>query len=324
MPQSNRTRTLRCFCWRSFAAVLKCAQSTDSSLASEKLRVEILWPALGIGTIVGLVFFTLANHWQKILRQHLMMMHALAERVRNLEEVNDPQFQRRLAESSPMPLEQVLNFTFRLNDRFWRCTLGLSDPDLEVMHTKMSFVGSVKLERWRSHIAATVVEVLPANPSAQWRKRSLDFYPGEHTHKALTLWELPVCLIGGAAGRPHSIELLLRESAIELYAKLRERGSPGTDHTGCRQGITLFSVPLDPGRLLEFRSPAPMIGLNGEQEDSEWNECDAEIRWLTFYSAANDAIGYEWHLCVRDLARKADWEHWKTLNPVQRRGEPNR
>ena len=70
--------------------------------ASESVRKEgamdILWPALAIAAIVAFVFYVLAQHWQRVLRQQAWTIRRLFERVRNLEEMADPEFRRRLSE----------------------------------------------------------------------------------------------------------------------------------------------------------------------------------------------------------------------------------
>lgn len=76
--------------------------------------MEILWPALGISAIIGVAFYALTARWQRILRQQ-SRAGALSERVRDLEEINDPQFRGRLAESSPMPLVWELSMRFAMN-----------------------------------------------------------------------------------------------------------------------------------------------------------------------------------------------------------------
>lgn len=52
--------------------------------------MEILWPALGIGVIVAFVFYVLAQHWHRVLRQQSFTIRRLHERVRDLEEMSDP------------------------------------------------------------------------------------------------------------------------------------------------------------------------------------------------------------------------------------------
>jgi hypothetical protein len=282
--------------------------------------MDILWPALGICVIVCFVFYVLAQHWRRVLREQSWMVRRLATRVRELEELTDPQFRQRLNESSPMPLEQVITFSFRLSDRFWRGTLGLTDTEWEFVRTSGSFVGSVKLERWRSHTVATIVEALPSSHAAEWQKRSLDFYPGDGGDKALVLWELRLGLPGGAGERPSSLELVLGRETIELLGRLRGPASREANGNGARgeSEAKLFSVSLDTAQLAEFRRRDPVE--EGDEKNSNpgrngWRV--AADSWRALYAATNEQAGFEWQLCVRDLTRKANWERWKILDPVE-------
>jgi hypothetical protein len=47
--------------------------------------MEILWPALGIAVIVVFVFYVLAQHWQRLLRQQNLTVRRLFDRVQSLE-----------------------------------------------------------------------------------------------------------------------------------------------------------------------------------------------------------------------------------------------
>lgn len=272
--------------------------------------MDILLPALCIAAIVGFVFYILAAHWQRILRQQSRAMLALTQRVRDLEDVNDPRFRQRLADAAPLPLEQVFTFSFRLTEPFWKNTLGLAHDGWERIQKRGTFVGSVKLERWRSHTVATVLEVLPASQSAQWQKRSLDFYPGERGNDALSLWELPLDRANGVSKRTSFIELLLKDSAIELSATLPgldAHEKPGTPP----EAITVFSVPLDTEELRGFKS-RKAVGEPSGANGNGW-QVDA-VGWQEFYSACDESLGFEWQLGVRDLIRKADWERWKIFD----------
>src|SRR5208282_1302768 len=183
--------------------------------------MEILWPALGIAVIVVFVFYVLAQHWQRVLRQQNWTVRHLFERVRNLEAVADPQFLQRLTEAAPMPLEQVFTLSFRFDDRFWHDAVHASEDDRKFIREYGSFVGSVKLERWRSHTVATITEVLPDRKSTGWQTRTLDFYSDlAKSGDALTLWELALSRPGPSAERPASLELLLRGNSMELCGHL--------------------------------------------------------------------------------------------------------
>lgn len=283
--------------------------------------MELLWPALGICVIVFFVFFILAQHWQRVLRHQNGTIRQLASRVKNLEEISDPQFRRRLEESAPVPLEQVFTLSFRLSDRFWHDTLHMSEENWQFIRTYGSFVGSVKLEKWRSHTVATITEVLPESKTARWQTRSLDFYPDATSDAAaLTLWELPLARTIGSAERPPLLELALSRDAVELRGHLvpstkalGESGKESRNETDTGEAI-FFRVPLDTGLLAEFRSRYPLDSAAGANDNSEANAIPTNGgSWQAFYSNQDENLGIEWQLWLRDLTRKAEWERWKVL-----------
>jgi hypothetical protein len=268
--------------------------------------MEILWPALGISIIVVFVLFVLAQHWQRTLRHHSWTIRRLIERMRDLEEVGDPEFRRRLSQIAPSPLEQVFIFSLRLDDHFWRETLHASPDDLNFVRSFGTFLGSVKIERWRGRTVATIMEVLPESRLAGWQTRSLDLYSADAEGAgAVTLWEVPLARPRGAMEIPPSLELLLRQNSLELcrrssYAADSRHGmQPGDGDT------FFFRVPLDAALLSEFRSHDPLstaieAPVNGNS-------------WQAFYSCEDQNLGYEWQLSLRDLEKKAEWEQWKIL-----------
>ena len=194
--------------------------------------MEILWPTLGICVLVCFVFFVLVQHWQRVLRHQTWTIRRLNERVRNLEEVDDPEFRRRLGESVPSPLEQVFTFSFRLSDQFWRETLHATQETSSFIQAFGSFLGSVKIERWRGHSVATITEVLPDRRSAVWQTRSLDcFFDKESDSDKLTLWELPLARMENSNQRPPSLELVLKEKSVELCA---DGSEPQLNHAAWR------------------------------------------------------------------------------------------
>lgn len=279
--------------------------------------MDILWPAIGIGIIVGFIFFVLAQHWRKVLGQHAWTIRRLTDRVRDLEDMTDPEFRRRLGEASPMPLEQVFTLTFRLNDRFWRDAVHMTDENLRFIHEFGSFVGSVKLDRWRSHIVATVAEVLPDRKETGWQMRSLDFYPDPaKPGRGLTLWELALVRTEFSTERPPSLELVLRENSIDLLGHLASwegaggngNGHGGSGHGGDYEDVVFFRVPLDTNQLAEFRSHDP------SNEGGNGNEAGAS--WQAFYSGGDETLGIEWQLRLRDLKKKSLWDRWKILEPA--------
>lgn len=269
--------------------------------------MEILWPALGISVIVVFVFFVLAQHWQRTLRHHSWTIRRLIERMRDLEEVGDPEFRRRLSQIAPTPLEQVFVFSLRLDDHFWRETLHTSCDDINFIRSFGTFLGSVKIERWRGRTVATIMEVLPETRLAGWQSRSLDLYSADvEGADAVTLWEVPLARPRGATEIPPSLELLLRQNSLELC---RRRSSIAPDTRADAQpveDITIFlRVPLDAVLLSEYRSHDPAssaveIPANGNS-------------WQAFYSCEDQDLGFEWQLSLRDLEKKAEWEQWKIL-----------
>lgn len=278
--------------------------------------MEILWTALGICVIVCFVFFVLAQHWQRVLRRQALTIRRLADRLQEIEQVDDPEFRRRLEESAPVPLEQVFTFSFRLSERFWAETLQLREDDLDYIRKHGSFLGSVKLERWRSHAVATITEVLPASQSAHWQTRTLDYYPGSPAD-SLTLWELRLARPTGSAERPPSLELILRDDSLDLCADL-----PGALPTSANGETTepegekrlFLRVPLDTAKLAGFRSHDPLVVAGNGNGDSDAHSLPSNGgSWRTFYSGPDEGLGIEWQLWQHDLTRKAEWERWKIL-----------
>jgi hypothetical protein len=304
--------------------------------------MEIIWPALGICAIVSVVFFALAQHWQQLLRRQSWTIQRLTDRVRELEEMDDPDFRRRLGESAPVPLEQVYNFSFRLTDHFWRHTLSLGEQDLKFVQANGSLVGSIKLERWRSHTVATVAEILPESKAVQWQTRTLDFYPDPASGaEALNLWQLALARPNGTAMRLPSLELALRGNFLELAAHRIHFGNgngsshAAASHAGGDTGISddeesiILRVPLDTAKLAEFRSHDPASGVengNGQAGTPAQNtNGSGPGNWQAFYSNHDENLGLDWQLWVRDLSKKAEWERWKIIEtsaiPVARDGE---
>lgn len=280
--------------------------------------VDILWPAIGICLIVCVVFYALAMHWHRILQHQSWMVRKLADRVQLLEEMKDPQFRRRIGENAPPPLEQVFTFSFRLSDHFWRSTLALTDEDWGFVHAYGSFIGSVKLECWRSHTVATVTEVLPNSKTARWETRTLDFYPDAgREDDALSLWEVKLTPQNGSAVRPPSLELVLWRNALELAGRFPAKMLDSNGRHDADERIRIFRVALDSAELAEFRSQDPSEN-DGEASGNPLPDGSgmAMSSWKAFYSHADEVMGYEWQLWSRNLSKKAEWEQWKILEPV--------
>jgi hypothetical protein len=281
--------------------------------------MELVWPALGIAVIVCFVFFVLAQRWGRLLRHQTWMIQRLTDRVLSLEEMADPAWRRRLNDASPVPLEQVVHFSFNLTDRFWRDAIRISDEDRRFVQEAGSFVGSVKLERWRSHTVATIAEVLPDRKAEGWRTRSLDFYSGQAAGgESLSLWELPLARPRFAAERTPSLELLLRAQSIELRGHLLDVGGlyefsgNGNGAAADSGDVVFFRVPLDSNGLAEFRShdPADRAGNGNGGSDRHGNGHS----WHGYYSFCDESAGIEWQLRLIDLTQKSEWEQWKILD----------
>jgi hypothetical protein len=281
--------------------------------------MELFWPALVFSVVAVFVFFVLAQRWGRILRHHNWTIRRLTERVHALEEMADPAWRRKLTEASPVPLERVFHFSFHLEDRFWRETIRLSDADRQFIQQLGSFVGTVKLERWRSHTVATVTEVMPDRKSTGWQTRTLDFYSGSQgSGEVLSLWELALTCPEVAAQRPPSLELLLRPNAIELRGHLLDVDDPmrisGNGHGDSRGDgeVLFFRVPLDAAELAGFRSHDPAEAA-GNGKAARGSALDGSS-WQAFYSFRDEEAGIGWQLRLRDLTQKSEWEQWKILD----------
>ncbi len=232
--------------------------------------MDILWTAVGIAVIVVFVFYVLAQHWQRLLRQQNWTIRRLFERVQSLEEMADPEWRRRLSDAVPVPLEQVFTLSFRLDDRFWHDAVRATEDDLKFIREYGSFVGAVKLERWRSHTVATITEVLPDRKATGWQTRALDFYPDPaNSGDALSLWELALSRPGLSAERPPSLELLLRAEFARTPRPPHFRGAGPLRQRTCRRGgqrrCALFSRAS--GHRRARRIPQPRSGgLRGQRQ----------------------------------------------------------
>lgn len=300
--------------------------------------MDVLWAALGIALIVVFVFFVLAQHWRQLLRQQSRAIRQIAERVHNIEDMADPELRRRLGDAAPVPLEQVFNFSLRLNEEFWRETARVSAADRKFIHEFGSFLASVKLERWRSHTVATVSEIHPARESAGLQTRTLDFYPNAANRRGnsggvlsqanvgdeLLLWELALARPSAPGLRPPSLELLLRDDALELrgpfffgVAEVSTNGRFASSQLNDAE--TLLRLPLDAKDLSEYRRDEPgaegdaaCAGGNGsEKGGANSQRTNSASCWQAVYSGCDETLGIEWELRVRDLGKKAEWERWR-------------
>ena len=321
------------------------AANGPAAILRGAVAMDFLWPAMGIAAIVCFVFYVLASHWRGVLQHQSRNVRHLAERVRMLEELGDPEFRRRLGESAPVPLEHVFNFAFRMDERFWNENLHILREDRDFIRASGAFVGSLKLERWRSHTVATITEVLPECNTSRWQTRSLDFYPDTTKgYDSLVLWELRLTRPNGTAERPPSLELILRRDAIEMWGpRIASGESPhrienvigqgivngpdggSSDGSGYGSGYGLgrsetdrtlyFRVPLDAGSLMEFRSNDPASVPENENGTFRPQAPSSNGHsWREFYSHRDEDFGIEWQLRLTDLNKKAEWERWNILD----------
>ena len=197
-----------------------------------------------------------------------------------------------------------------------------TEDDLKFIREYGSFVGAVKLERWRSHAVATITEVLPDRKATGWQTRALDFYPDPaNSGDALSLWELALSRPGLSAERPPSLELLLRANSLELRGHLISAAPDpsGNGHAAAADNgdVLFFRVPLDTAGLAEFRSHDPAdSAVNGNGNAAGGEAGVNGNSWQAFYSHHNEELGIEWQLRLRDLTRKSEWERWKILESV--------
>jgi hypothetical protein len=272
--------------------------------------MDILWVAVGVCVIVGFMFYVLAQQWGRTIRQNSLAIRQLSGHVQDLE--------NRMEEFSLVPLEQVFILSFRLTDRFWNHELKIKEKDWEFVRKFGSFVGSIKIERWRSHLAAAVTEVLPGAGTAKWQTRSLDYYPDESKDDLLTLWELQFAPTtdreeGG------SLELVLCRKAIELRGHFHAFPIPissnGSSKESATAAVSFFQIPLESRRLEQFRIPCASTDAVGGADTAELKPMIVETStWQSFYSHRDQDRGIEWDLQLWDLKKKAQWESWKVLD----------
>ena len=79
-------------------------------------------------------------------------------------------------------------------------------------------------------------------------------------------------------------------------------------------------MPLDPARLEPFHK-AHESASNGDAADFEkapGNGHDSNgHQFMAFYGNEDDETGIEWHLWLRDLVRRSEWDRWKIVEAQQ-------
>jgi hypothetical protein len=283
------------------------------------LSMEILWMGLGISAVVGFVFYIMANQWARLLKSHSKAIRFLTQRVDALEEMEDPRLRRRIDDSAPSPLEQVYIFSFRLGDRFWSDAIGATAEQMRYIREQGKFLGSAKIERWRSHITVALTELLPQSQSAGWQTRTVDIYPAKESSGTAILWELHLePPVNSAAQETHpALELRFEEELLVLRARHVKVSARGEGKATPGEKI-IFHVPLDSDLLSDYRVKEEETSEPGAENDGELTpHFPRNDSWLTFYQFQDEKQGVDWQLCLRDLERKAAWERWNIVEPQQ-------
>lgn len=274
--------------------------------------MNILWAALAICLVVSVAFYVLAVSWGRTLKGHSMALRMLYQRLETLESLEDPFLRRRVGELAPSQLEQVCIFSLNLSEQFWRNSVGATERRAREIRENGTILGSVKLEIWRSHVAITVTELLPASKSAGWQNRVINVYASDG-HLLSTLWELRLErdvdseIRGGRLlqlrFRGRSLELVVCGAAVQSTAARR---NPSADER------IFFCIPLDPEQLSKNRAE------NAESGDSSREEAMPEGRVL-FFSDEDEDLGICWHLSIRTLDGSKLSNNWRILEPAQAR-----
>lgn len=280
--------------------------------------MDVLWAAVAICAIVSLVLYVLAASWQRMLRSHARAIRDLLGRIEALESMEDPFVRSRMGRLAPLPLEQVHILSFRLSERFWRDTLGATEQQIRHVHEHGTFLGSVKMEVWRSHMAITLRELLPQSKSAGWQTRSLDVYDGEPT----VLWEL--CL-GAAAPVPladaPSLQLRYENHSVILAARARTRPSSrdSMNKEPAEESI-VFRIPLEAHELHAFRAREAERRNDPHGADAPGDP--ASLRAdpaLASFSHQDERQGVDWQLHIRELNGRTSSQQWTMISPPQAR-----
>lgn len=285
--------------------------------------MDMLWVALAISAVVGFVFYAMASYWGRLLKSHSKALRFLMQRVEALEEMEDPRLRERLGKSTPSPLEQVYIFSFRLGERFWPETIGATQDQMRYIREYGKFLGSAKIERWRSHIIVTLTELLPQTQSAGWQTRTVDIYPMNGSSGSAVLWELYLePPANSAEHETHPVlELRYEEEQIELRERRGKLPAKG-DRMAAQENEDriLFRVPLSTDLLSEYRvSEEESEMANGEGGAEVSRGRQRKDSWVKFYRHEDEKQAVDWQLCLRDLGRKAAWEQWKIVEPQQTR-----
>ena len=79
----------------------------------------------------------------------------LKERIRAIEEFENPKFRRRLQYAAPLPLQRVYFLKFWLHPSFWE-SLSLSPAELEYEFAHADLPSAIVIEAWRSQVVVSI------------------------------------------------------------------------------------------------------------------------------------------------------------------------
>lgn len=281
--------------------------------------MDILWVALGICVVVVFVFYVLAQHWQRLLTRHAWTIRELTERLATLEEIANPELLRKLEESAAPPLEQVYTFRLCFSDRFWNETLRATPKEMAFVRSQGNLLGSVKIERWRSHRVVTIAEILPQSKSAGWQTRSLEVFPGSVPGDGhfVTLWELSLGAVndGPALAKTRSLELRLHDDSLTLCAcQNRPPAGEATADSRAEGEKILNIVPLDETRLARHRRRDEATEAEGfELVPDPEKLARGQDSCVSFYTYQDERLGVEWQLCLRKLVPRDAGDRFEIL-----------
>lgn len=269
--------------------------------------MNIVWAALAICLIVAVVFYALALSWQRTLRGHSRAIRTLHQRLESLELMEDPFLRHRISKLAPSQLEEVWIFNLNLSERFWRNAVDATENRIREFRESAPILSTVRFEIWRSHIIATVTELLPSSKAAGLQNRTINIYPSE-SQQATALWELrlePDSNPTDKAGR--LLQLSFRNRTIEFAIRGWLMGVNEADDERI-----LFRIPLDAEQLLGHRVE--------NEESGEFLPNAAETEGIVLrFSDENEDTGITWRLSIRSLDGSTLPDKWKLLEPAQAR-----
>lgn len=274
--------------------------------------MDILWAAMAICAIVSVVFYVLAISWQRMLRDHAGAIRGLAQRLDALETMEDPFLRRRITELIPSPLKEVCVFSFQLSDRFWRETAGLKEAQIRHILEQGTFVGSIKIEVWRSHVSITLRELPPRVKSAGWQTRTIDIYSMD-SGTTTVLWELDLEPTVHPARKPAVLELRYENNAILLAMRHAAQEVWAEASRGeTAQGKIIFRIPLEAEQLVDFHVAKTGVEAGIETATKE----DASV---ASFAHQDERLGVGWQLRLHSFNSRISLERWTILESPRAR-----